>query len=75
MKTADEIEFELSRVRQLLRLHRASGDEDNGMLYGAQQALGWIIEGLQSPSMLENTIAEVAQLLEQESDLKVLDDG
>jgi hypothetical protein len=34
------------------------------MLYGAQQALGWVFDQLQPPTELEKTIREVAKELD-----------
>jgi hypothetical protein len=65
MKTETEIEQELLEVRRLLAKRRDAGSEDTDMLYGAQQALGWVIEKLKSPSKLETTIERVADWLEQ----------
>lgn len=64
MRTETEIEKELREVRRLLKTCRDGGDDED-MLYGAQQALGWVIEKLQSPSEFEVTIKHIAEWLEQ----------
>lgn len=63
MRTLDEIEKELLEVRALLKKRRDDGSEDTDMLYGAQQALGWVIEKLRSPSEVEKAIERVAAAL------------
>jgi hypothetical protein len=47
----------------LLKQARDRG-EYHAMLYGAQQALGWVLDQLQSPTELEKTIREVAKELD-----------
>ena len=46
MKTKDQIQWQLAKVRRLLKQYRVA-DGEEGMidtLYGAQQALAWMIE-------------------------------
>ena len=64
MKTESEIRLELNEVRQLLSKLRANGlHDDIDMLYGAQQALGWILGELEPPSEMEKMIYLLAQCL------------
>lgn len=64
MKTRIEIERELTKVRRALKRHREAGlEDDTDMLYGAQQALGWIVEGKQPMSRLQKTIEHIAMKL------------
>jgi len=61
MKTEAEIKKELRKVRALLAKKRKAGVDDVDILYGAQQALGWIVENLGSPSGLDRTIDRLAE--------------
>jgi hypothetical protein len=66
MRQELEVAKELKRVRDLLKEYRANKwDED--MLYGAQQALVWVMEQGISPSELEETIQFVAEYLENQN--------
>jgi hypothetical protein len=60
MTTEIEIVRELKRVRELLAAYRANGDNED-MLYGAQQALVWVLGRGISPSELEQAIQEIAE--------------
>lgn len=60
MKTELDVRRELKEVRSLLEGARRSGREDADMLYGAQQALGWVLDQLRSPSDMEKCILDVA---------------
>jgi hypothetical protein len=64
MRRELEIHQELKRVRKLLAQYRVN-DWDDSLLYGAQQALVWMLEQGVSPSELEKTILEVAKDLEE----------
>jgi hypothetical protein len=57
-----EVARELKSVRRLLAEYRANGENDE-MLYGAQQALVWVLGRGLSPSRLEEVIHEVAKEL------------
>lgn len=59
MRTKNEIERELRAVRKRLSEIRAAGSEDTDTLYGAQQALGWVLGELSSPTQLELLIEQV----------------
>lgn len=50
MKSETEIWRELQRVRELNAAAVAGRQRPNLMLHGAEQALGWVIEQLRSPS-------------------------
>lgn len=50
MKSETEIWRELQRVRELNAAAVAGGRKPNPSLHGAEQALGWVIEQLRSPS-------------------------
>jgi hypothetical protein len=64
MKPRSELEIELVLVRGMLaRLRQESGEDGTGILYGAQQALVWILEDKMSPSKLQDLIEEVADEL------------
>jgi hypothetical protein len=63
MKSELEVQRELHSIRALLKPARDRG-EYHAMLYGAQQALGWVLDQLQSPTELEKTIREVAKELD-----------
>ena len=58
MKTEAEIRQELQEVRKRLAKIRAVGSDDTETLYGAQQALGWVLGELGSPSDLERIIEQ-----------------
>ena len=64
MKNEIDIRRELREVRRLLAKARAEArvddDADIDMLYGAQQALGWVLEELGSPSDLDREIRKIA---------------
>lgn len=60
MKTELEMRRELKSVRSLLAENRRNGI-DIDILYGAQQALAWIIEEARSPSELESVIRQIAE--------------
>lgn len=60
MKTKTEIEIETLKVRAMLEAARSRGDEDTDMLYGAQQALGWVLGELRSPTDLEDFVRTTA---------------
>lgn len=64
-----EIARELKKVRQLLQEYRANEWDDN-MLYGAQQALVWVLKRGDSPSRLEATIDYVAAYMEAGEETK-----
>ena len=64
MKTQAKIERELVKVRDLLKQCRDSGSDED-MLYGAQQALGWVLGQLQSPSKLAELIEDTAEVLDE----------
>jgi hypothetical protein len=57
-----EIARELKRVRTLLRQRRAT-DGETDILYGAQQALSWVLERGVSPSELVAVIEKLAEEL------------
>lgn len=54
MKSQTEIWRELQRVRELNAAAVTAGQRPNLMLHGAEQALGWVIEQLRSPSETED---------------------
>ena len=58
-----EIARELKRVRKLLVEIRENGD-DQKLMYGAQQALVWVLKQGISPSELDATISSVAEEFE-----------
>jgi hypothetical protein len=58
--TKAEIARELRNVRALLRTKRANGEDISG-LYGAQQALAWVVEGKMAPSKAEAMIDRIAE--------------
>ena len=61
MRTEAEIREELSEVRRLRREAIEACDEDSSaVLYSAQQALGWVLGELKSPSDLGMLLREVA---------------
>ncbi len=61
MKSETAIKRELRAVRAALAKRRAAGEEDGaGVLYGAQQALGWIVEDLAPPSRYDRIIDKIA---------------
>ena len=65
-KTKAEIEVELVKVRGLLARLRARADvdeDDTSMLYGAQQALIWMLGRGGSPSDLQDLIEDLAEVL------------
>jgi hypothetical protein len=60
VKTELEVRRELREVRKLLKALRAEG-EDVDMMYGAQQALIWLLGDGKKPSELEKMIHELAK--------------
>jgi hypothetical protein len=60
MKTELEVRRELRAVRAMLKAKRDAGSEDTETLYSAQQALGWVLGELRSPTELESAIAMCA---------------
>jgi hypothetical protein len=71
MKTEVEIREELARIRILFQQARDQGDDTN-ILYGAQQALGWTLDELQSPTELEATIRELQEATEALQQIKAI---
>ena len=68
MRSRAEITVELVKVRAILAKLRSDdhGDEDStDMMYGAQQALAWLVEKAMSPSDLHDVISDLAEGLEQ----------
>lgn len=63
MKTELEIRRELRAVRAMLEAKRVAGSEDTDTLYGAQQALGWMLGELRSPTELEAAVHAAAATL------------
>jgi hypothetical protein len=71
MKTELEIREELARMRILLQQARDRGD-DTDILHGAQQALGWTLDELQSPTEFEATIRELQEATEALQQIKAI---
>jgi hypothetical protein len=63
MRTEQEIRQELKAVRDHLEKYRANECDDTEMLYGAQQALGWVLNELRAPSEVEDIIHSAAKVL------------
>ena len=62
MKSRNDIIVELVKVRgQLAKLRNDSEDDNTDMLYGAQQALVWMLEDGMSPSSLHDLIQDLAE--------------
>lgn len=59
-RTELEVARELKSVRKMLAKWRKAG-EDEDLLYGAQQALLWVLKRGMSPTELEGAIQELAQ--------------
>jgi hypothetical protein len=64
MKTRSAVLAELKRVRELLAVQQCDGD-DTDLMYGAQQALVWILGEGAAPSYVGKVIE---QLCESEQD-------
>lgn len=64
MKTELDIARELKRVREQLAQWRANGWDDD-LLYGAQQALIWMLGRGTPPSELEAVIMALAKELDE----------
>lgn len=60
MKTEKQIRAELALVRAAFKRDRDQGEE-NLVLYGAQQALGWVLGDLMAPSDLDEAMTLVLQ--------------
>lgn len=60
MKTEAEAVAELAAIRKRLERDR-SLNRNNELLYGAQQALGWMLNELGSPSELDDFILKLAK--------------
>lgn len=60
MKTKAEVEQQLREVRAILEADRARGSKDTDMMYGAQQALGWVLGELKAPAEMEKFITALA---------------
>ena len=63
MRTEQEIRQELKAVRGHLEKYRANECDDIQMLYGAQQALGWVLNEAKAPSEVEEIIQSAVKAL------------
>lgn len=62
MKTKNDVIVELIKVRgQLAKLRNDSGEDETSMLYGAQQALVWMVNEGMSPSELHDVIHDLSE--------------
>jgi hypothetical protein len=67
MRSRAEITVELVKVRAILaKLRSDDGEDSTDMMYGAQQALAWLVEKAMSPSDLHDVISDLAEELEQD---------
>ena len=61
-KSMSDVTIELVKVRELLAtLRKESGEDNTEMLYGAQQALAWMLNEGDPPSRLWAIIEEIAE--------------
>ena len=63
MRTEQEIRQELKAARDHLEKYQANECDDTEMLYGAQQALGWVLSKAKAPSEVEEIIQSAAKVL------------
>lgn len=67
VRTELEVTRELKNVRKLLAEYRARGEDYEGatnILYGAQQALIWLLYKGDSPTRLEEIIREAEEIIQ-----------
>ena len=65
MKSETDIQRELFNIKRMLAEMRTNSNIDStetDMLYGAEQALSWVIGGFRSPTEVEEIIREAADM-------------
>jgi hypothetical protein len=67
VKTEEQIRDELELVRAAIKRDREQQGEENLVLFGTQQALGWVLGELMAPSDVDAAVAMALQQEEEES--------
>jgi hypothetical protein len=66
VKTEQQVRTELVRVREVLKRARDEDGEEEAVLYGAQQALGWVLGELRAPSQLEAILVRLSYMTREQ---------